>query len=275
MLLPGLWMTGTVHEWQELDGHQWQIRGSGEDPLVTDEREQNRGRCAPGMVAVAGAMRSLPDDALEYLQDATCVDWQPKAFPGRCLRFDEARWRVLVAGVPTVPLSFCIDRFEYPNERGAYPVIAVTWHEARALCSEQRKRLCTEDEWTFACEGEEALPYPYGFARDDAACPIDRVSPAFDGGALARRDSKRYGDELERLWRGETSGAYARCRSVYGVHDLTGNVDEWTTSTRPTGYRSILKGGYWGRVRTRCRPSTRAHAETFSFYQQGFRCCSD
>ena len=56
---------------------------------------------------------------------------------------------------------------------------------------------------------------------------------------------------------------------------MTGNVDEWTTSASATGRRSILKGGYWGPVRARCRPSTRSHGEQFRYYQMGFRCCAD
>ena len=56
---------------------------------------------------------------------------------------------------------------------------------------------------------------------------------------------------------------------------MTGNVDEWTRSARSTGFSSILKGGYWGPVRARCRPATRAHNEDFIAYQQGFRCCGD
>jgi formylglycine-generating enzyme required for sulfatase activity len=52
-------------------------------------------------------------------------------------------------------------------------------------------------------------------------------------------------------------------------------VDEWTYATTNEGSRSILKGGYWGEVRARCRPSTRVHGENFAFYQQGFRCCTE
>lgn len=55
---------------------------------------------------------------------------------------------------------------------------------------------------------------------------------------------------------------------------MNGNVDEWTVSVLKSGYRSILKGGYWSVVRTRCRPATRAHNEEHEFYQQGFRCCT-
>lgn len=47
----------------------------------------------------------------------------------------------------------------------------------------------------------------------------------------------------------------------------------WRT-TRRSGMKSILKGGYWGPIRARCRPSTRAHGEDFAFYQIGFRCCA-
>ena len=56
---------------------------------------------------------------------------------------------------------------------------------------------------------------------------------------------------------------------------LTGNVDEWTRTVREGERPSILKGGYWGPVRTRCRPATRSHDENHIFYQQGTRCCAD
>lgn len=262
--------------WQRMDGGAWQIASESiEEPSVSDAREGRSTVCPAGMIAIDGTMRSGPEDAIERLQDTTCLEWQPNSFPGRCLRFDADRWRALMLTLPVRPMRFCIDRFEYPNRRGAFPVISVTWHEARNSCAREAKRLCTEDEWTFACEGEEAKPYPYGYARDDEACVIDRQSPAFNPVALSRRDSFAWVQELDRLWRGEPSGAYERCRSPFGVRDLTGNVDEWTTSTRSSGFQSILKGGYWGPIRARCRPSTRAHGEGFAFYQQGFRCCAD
>jgi len=103
---------------------------------------------------------------------------------------------------------------------------------------------------------------------------MDRPWRPFTEGALQPRDSEKARAELDRLWQGEPSGTRPKCRSPFGVYDLTGNVDEWTRSVNPTGYASILKGGYWGPVRARCRPSTRAHGEDFIDYQQSFRCCA-
>lgn len=268
-----------VHHWQLLDGEHWQIVGpAGEDVALTDATEKTRGPCTPGMVAIKGRMKVDGwgyVDGVDVLQKTTCVDWLQRGFPARCEQFDRAQWLVRSKTLATEDMDFCIDRFEYPNRRGAYPWIMVTWMEAAALCKRAGERLCTEAEWTFACEGEEAMPYPYGYKRDAEVCVTDLPWRTVDERSLSPRDSNRALAEIDRLWQGEPSGTRSRCRSPFGVYDMVGNVDEWTTSV-VTGERpSILKGGYWGRVRDRCRPSTRAHGEDFAFYQQGFRCCAD
>jgi formylglycine-generating enzyme required for sulfatase activity len=230
------------------------------------------------MVEVSGRMKLGGwgwDDRVDVLQQSACVEWIDRSFPERCARFDRARWLALSSGLPVQPMHFCIDRFEYPNRRGAYPWIMVNWTEARAICARDGKRLCTEGEWTFACEGEEAMPHPYGYTRDPEACVIDHAWRPVDAATLFPRDSEHALGELDRLWQGEASGSRPRCRSPFGVYDMTGNVDEWTSSMVPGERPSVLKGGYWGPVRTRCRPSTRAHGEDFTYYQQGFRCCAD
>jgi formylglycine-generating enzyme required for sulfatase activity len=230
------------------------------------------------MVEVQGEMLhqgSGDFDVVEALQKNTCVKWVNRTFPERCASFDEERWKVLSARFPRQPMHFCIDRFEYPNRRRAYPWIMVDWNEARGICAREKKRLCSEAEWTFACEGNDALPYPYGYRRDATACVIDQPWRHYEAEALFPPGTDKARVELDHLWQGEASGARPRCRSPFGVYDMTGNVDEWTTSIVPGERPSILKGGYWGPVRTRCRPSTRAHGENFMFYQQGLRCCAD
>jgi formylglycine-generating enzyme required for sulfatase activity len=84
---------------------------------------------------------------------------------------------------------------------------------------------------------------------------------------------------MARLDQREAAGERAQCVSSFGVHDMTGNVDEWVQnlggSAKERPYVSGLKGGYWGPVRNRCRPMTVDHNEWHSGYQIGFRCCSD
>lgn len=268
-----------VHDWQLVNSKHWQIvSNSVEDASVTDDSEGTRRACPTGMVSVVGRMKVDGwgyADGIDALQQATCVDWIDREFPERCARFDRDRWLMASAKLPTRDMRFCIDRFEYPDQRGAYPWIMVTWNEAEALCHDDGKRLCTEAEWTFACEGEGTMPYPYGYDRDPTACVIDRPARDVNENALLPRDSEHALIEVDHLWQGEASGARPRCRSPFGVYDMTGNVDEWTTSVIPGERPSVLKGGYWGPVRTRCRPSTRAHGEGFAYYQQGLRCCAD
>ena len=270
---------GESHPWVLQERKHWQIASPGaEAKEVTDAALGGRGRCLPGMVDVSGSMKVNGwgyEDGIDTLQEGTCVDWIQKAYPDRCERFDRNVWLERFRPLATQTMRFCIDRYEYPNQRLAYPWIMVTWTEATALCAREGERLCSEAEWTFACEGPEALPYPYGYERDSTACVSDRPWRNVDPAALSPRDSPHARAEIDRLWQGEASGSRARCKSPFGIYDLVGNVDEWTVSVVRGERPSILKGGYWGRVRDRCRPSTRAHGEDFAFYQQGFRCCAD
>jgi formylglycine-generating enzyme required for sulfatase activity len=59
--------------------------------------------------------------------------------------------------------SFCIDRYEAPNQKGVKPFTGVTEFEAEWYCNESGKRLCTNEEWTRACSGPDgANKYCYG-----------------------------------------------------------------------------------------------------------------
>jgi formylglycine-generating enzyme required for sulfatase activity len=258
-------------QWRSIKGKHWQIVSPPGEPVEeTDRREGNRGSCPAGMVEVTGNMVSAW--MMDERQQDVCSKWINRKFPERCAEFDRTRWLAQIHDLPRKPMHFCIDRFEYPNKRGEYPVLFVNWNEANQLCEDDGKRLCSETEWTFACEGEEAMPYPYGYVRDEEACVVDKTWVPYFPKAFSTPEGTMH--ELDRLWQGAASGARPRCKSPFGVYDMTGNVDEWTRSSSTEGRPSVLKGGYWGPVRTRCRPSTRAHGELHAFYQQGLRCCS-
>jgi formylglycine-generating enzyme required for sulfatase activity len=181
-------------------------------------------------------------------------------------------------------MDYCIDAYEYPNEKGAHPAWMLSWSQAQATCESRGKRLCWASEWTAACEGPEHTPFPYGWERDHDACNVDNffINPRRPGPRAQfffySKDPVVAERELLRLDESIPSGSMERCQSGFGVYDLTGNLDEWVTSDLPAREKSKwsgLKGGAWGHVRSQCRPMTTSHEPEFTYYFVGFRCCAD
>lgn len=191
----------------------------------------------------------------------TCEQWlDDEKLPfARCGRY--ARQALCVG--ERVRKRFCIDRFE-SADADSIPVNHQSFQLARQRCAAQGKRVCTESEWNFACEGEEMLPYPYGTTRQ-AVCNQDR-SDLFENNPKRRilRDLR------------EANDAASRCVSPFGVVNMVGNLDEPTL--RETGqqpkFNNALKGGWWMAGRNRCRPATTAHDDYYKDMQVGVRCCA-
>lgn len=183
--------------------------------------------------------------------------------PLRCAEFEYSK----CLSKTKVHKKYCMDTFEWPNKKGEYPDVGISWYEAKKSCESIGKRLCTESEWTFACEGEDIKPYPYGdgYHRDAMMCNVDK--PSMDP-SLPR-------SEWQKHYRAVPSGSMESCVSPFGVYDMTGNVDEAVVNESGRPYVSSLSGGYWGPIRARCRPKTQVHGPEFVFYQNGFRCCKD
>ena len=172
---------------------------------------------------------------------------------------------------------FCIDKFEWPNKSGERPEVMNKFHQAEVKCAAVGKRLCTESEWTLACEGPKLLPFPYGFERDTEICHGDVMWDSPNMPKVAERDPV----ELARLWKGVRSGSQHGCVSDYGVYDLPGNADEVVASeTYGSDFRgkfdSVHTGGPWYKgVRNQCRPKIYTHDEGFYYYFLSFRCCAE
>ena len=152
--------------------------------------------------------------------------------------------------VATIEVAgYCIDQFEYPNKRGIAPTVNVGWADARRLCEGRGKRLCAEEEWEKACKGPGNARWPYGNVFDANACNTED-----DTGE----------DRLV-----APSGRFAKCRSGFGVADLSGNVSEWTAE-------KIIKGGSFARADYSVRCSARQAGGTGGKNPEvGFRCCAD
>lgn len=97
-----------------------------------------------------------------------------------------------------------------------HPVNEVTWYGARAFCAGRGARLPTEPEWEAAARGREGRVYPWG-----------SEPPTPERAVFTRRSN-------------ETApvGSRPAGATPEGVHDLAGNVAEWTSTLyRPYPYR--------------------------------------
>ncbi|MEI7891570.1 MAG: SUMF1/EgtB/PvdO family nonheme iron enzyme [Myxococcales bacterium] len=173
-------------------------------------------------------------------------------------------------------VPFCMDPYEAPNVRGDKPYIMENAVSGNVWCAQRGKRLCYDDEWEVACGGPGGLVYPYGNEYQPGRCNDGKTWIQVDERLLAEWPSKASMLEASRLYQGTLAGSLPGCVSVYGVVDLVGNVEEWTL--RRDG-SAVLKGCYWagcyGGSKPTCRSTNGAHADSFRFYETGFRCCRD
>jgi len=145
--------------------------------------------------------------------------------------------------------GFCVDIFEYPNKRGVAPTASVGFADAKRLCEAQGKRLCTEAEWEKSCKGPGGAKWPYGNSFDANTCNTE--------------------DDIGDSRSLSPGGRFAKCRSGYGVADLSGNVAEWTSDR-------IIKGGSFASGDYAVRCSARKNGASFAKSSEvGFRCCAE
>ena len=116
-----------------------------------------------------------------------------------------------------------------------HPVVHVAYRDAEAYAKWAGKELPTEAEWEFAARGGLEAPSSPGATSSRPTAGRWRTS----GRAASRTRTLRL-DGYER-----TSPVTAFPPNGYGLHDMIGNVWEWTTdwftpSTRPTRPKAVL-----------------------------------
>jgi formylglycine-generating enzyme len=196
--------------------------------------------------------------------------------------------------------------FSHPSF-GNYPVVGVSWKQARAFCRwrtdhlynpylEKKKyatesdfRLPTEAQWEYAARGGRSQSmYPWGnyYPRNKKGCLLANFKP---GRGSYAEDGGFYTVRADAYWPND-----------FGLYNMAGNVAEWTSSyyyegsynfvhdmnpdlrydakdsDPPRMKRKVIRGGSWKDVMFYLQTSTRAfeYQDTATSYI-GFRTIID
>ncbi|NMB74546.1 MAG: formylglycine-generating enzyme family protein [Myxococcales bacterium] len=244
-------------------------------PCAPDEEcqaQQCVGRCFPpcdfgtvcddGSCLPADTGCSPPCEESQFCYGASCQPLETDSCPAGMIYLAERR--------------VCVDRFEASLRSGSLgnadgtgttamavsiagrePISMVTYYQAKQICLNSGKRLCTAPEWSAACAGTGNLAYPYGQSYVEGYCNSN-----------TQESSARL------------CGSFVHCISPTGAVDMSGNVWEWTdTQYSSVSDRKVLGGGFGSTpenstcttdlnaINGAALPLTEARASL------GFRCC--
>jgi formylglycine-generating enzyme required for sulfatase activity len=158
------------------------------------------------------------------------------------------------------------------------PITQTDWWDAYAYARWKGQRLPTEEEWEKAARGDNGLLFPWGDqpAKDKANLGDDYDANGTKGGA---KDGYNLWAPTDR------KGADI---SPYGVHDMAGNVSEWTASEFkgepwpahpdfPDLRVPVVRGGHFALKSSNDLLTTRFFAESANeiTLARGFRTVSD
>lgn len=239
----------------------------------------------PGAVTVLGLDPDKVDDIVEqYRSYGVLREWIMKECPqykanipsfkiGKyCVTNQEYRDFLRDTGYQSLPSSWEFGSF--PTHRANHPVFTVSPEDAEAYCkwlshkTERSFRLPTEQEWEYVAGGQEHFEFPWGNTyEEDHANTIE-----------------------EKILTTTPIGMYSRGNSPFGVMDMAGNVEEYTSSDyqayangetitddllESEGNYRVARGGSFTRFRDLARTRRRHGWYKKDIYVMGFRLAED
>lgn len=168
-------------------------------------------------------------------------------------------------------------RVRAESRPGVHPQAYISRNQASAACQLADKRLCADQEWLEACRGPQRWDYPYGPKHEPNRCNDCERADLWKHGSLPPSTFRSFAELndplLNQLYGLAKTGAFGGCTTPDGIHDLVGNLHEWTAD--PAG---TFRGGYYRNARSQgpsCLYATDAHNANYHDYSTGFRCCRD
>jgi formylglycine-generating enzyme required for sulfatase activity len=202
--------------------------------------------CPPGTFAMGSPSTEAGRNSDEILHEVTLT----RGFWLSTFEITQAQWEAVMGNNPSQHVG------------GDHPVERVSWNDVQefliilnATTTGATYRLPTEAEWEYACRAGTTTRFYWGADPDETE--ID--------------DNAWYEDNSN----GESQPVGEKEPNPFGLHDMSGNVQEWCQDVRgayPTGAvvdptgpsmgtRKVIRGGAWSDNPGFCRSANRASSD--------------
>ncbi len=182
-------------------------------------------------------------------------------------------WIFIPLNDPSQRIQFDGTAFTVQQGYENQPMTMVSWFGAWGYCDYNGWRLPTEMEWEKAARGTDTRPFPWG---DE----IKRENANFYASRDPFEDMRSFGSRTTPVgfYNGKTYDGYSTIDSAspFGLHDMAGNVWQWTGNVYEGMHYRFMRGGSKDTYDMDLRVWVRNNATpTYFSPGVGFRCARD